>query len=188
MSNTLRIPAEHWDRMVCCCCSSQLQNDPGIDQRALPVPARRWNNALYIGFYASDIGIGAFRDRSFIDAYRLVPYNLFTGPTTCLYQTDHTGFEVLYANKRFVCAEQVNLVKGMPSADPVPMAEAQAKAALEMQLTGSEVWSEYEGHPTFSTRSFDFIVYRGRDGGAYIDSFDTEPTTSASASQQYMLI
>lgn len=188
MSNTLRIPAEHWDRMITCCCSSQLQNDPAIDQQALPVPARRWKNNLYVGFYASAIGIGARRDLSFIEAYRLVPDNDFKGPTTCLYQTDHVGYEVLYANKRFVCAEQVNLVKGMPSSAPIAMAEAQAIAAAEMVMTGFEVWSEYEGHPTFRTGSFDFIVYRGRDGKAYIDSFDTEPPTNAKAPGQYLLI
>ena len=188
MPDEITIPAPYWDRMIMCCCQSALLNHPDLDQRALPVPAKRWKSEMYIGFYAGDNGIGLHRTISHIEAYRIVPASEFRGQTTVLYQTNHIGYEVQYATKPFVCSQLVNLIKGMPATAEVTMAEAQVFATKTLDLNGYEIWEEKHGHPTFRILSYQMIVYRGLDGHLRLDLFDDEPTIDPKRQQQYMLL
>ncbi|MFX4226389.1 MAG: hypothetical protein ACFHHU_00435 [Porticoccaceae bacterium] len=187
MPEKLTIPAEYWDRMVACCCHNAMLTHPDLDKKALTVPGRRWKNQLYVGFYAGDHGIGLHKPISHIEAYRLVPAASFKGQTTLIYQTNHTGYQVLYANKPFVCSKAVDLVKGMPGGAPVPLFEAQAFAAETLEYY-DDTWTLKNGHPILKTPSFQFIVYRGLDGALRLDMFDDEPVAHAREPKQYLLI
>lgn len=184
MLYSIRIPADQWDRMLSCCCSSQLLRHPEINQRALPVSAERWESRRYIGFRTTDIAVGSSR----IEAYQIVPREEYGAPTTVHFQDDHVGYEVLYKNQLFVCNKRVDLIKFLPASAPVAMAEAQARAASSMDLTGCEIWSEYLGHPTFRTHSFAWLVYRSHDGRMRIDNFDLSCFTDPKARKQFLLI
>tara|TARA_B100000519_G_C14255924_1_gene445032 strand:- start:3890 stop:4453 length:564 start_codon:yes stop_codon:yes gene_type:complete len=187
MTEQLSIPAEYWDRMVLSCCHNQLQQHPDVDKKALPVPARRWKSHLYVGFRARDHGIGLHRPVSRIDAHQLVPASAFKGRSTVIYRTNHTGYQVLYAKQPYVCGKAVKLTKGMPSGEPVPLADAQTFASETLDLQ-DEAWTVHSGHPVLQTGSFQFIVYRGLDGAVRLDMFDDERPSDFDVPDQYLLI
>ncbi len=166
---TLTVPAERWNELAAvnsCQLAVEHQGKGAISVRAIE------HDGFMITAFATLYGPYGESRKSYVDAYRLLPAEMYEGETTLVYHDeeaiqagrrgrgDHTGLMVSIKGKLMVCAQKLRIFMGLPGTRPLSLAEASAHDEHERSMGWRALWFESRTPEWFSLSGHPVAVYR----------------------------
>lgn len=163
------IAAEIWQRLAdAYSCQIVIESPKG---KPAPVRAMQLGGCLYTVFSIIYGAYGAtIRPR--IEAWKLLPLEMYQGETTLVYHDeaairaglrrrgDHTGLIVSVNGKRMVCAEMVEFVMDLPTTRPLSLVEAKDYDERQRSSGWRALWFKGKEPEWFSLQGHPVAVYR----------------------------